>query len=79
MPRGAEANSDLLTGAVASEAGGTGYFNVVVDADGVVRRVPLATLPYGLDPDRANWDMYASDRCAGTADLSRPPKVKTPY
>ena len=59
VPRGSEANTDLLTGAVASEAGGTGYFNVIVDADGVVRRVPLA-IPYGLDPDRANWDMYAS-------------------
>ena len=59
VPRGAEANSDLLTDAVASEVGGTGYFNVVVDADGVVRHVPLA-LPYGLDPDRGNWDMYAS-------------------
>ena len=59
VPRGAEANTDLLTGAVASEAGGTGYFNVVVDADGVVRHVPLA-IPYGLDADRRNWDMYAS-------------------
>ena len=59
VPRGAEANSDLLTGAVAAEAGGTGYFNCIVDADGVVRRMALAT-PFGLDPDRANWDMYAS-------------------
>jgi len=59
VPLGAEANTDLLTGAVASEAGGTGYFNVVVDADGVVRHVPLA-IPYGLDADRRNWDMYAS-------------------
>ncbi|MGH9744946.1 MAG: CHASE2 domain-containing protein [Candidatus Acidiferrales bacterium] len=59
VPRGAEANSDLLTGAVAAEAGGTGYFNVLVDADGVVRHVPLA-LPYGLDADRSNWDVYAS-------------------
>lgn len=59
VPRGAEANSKSLTGAVSSELGGTGYFNVVIDADGVVRRVALAT-PYGLDPDRANWDMYAS-------------------
>jgi hypothetical protein len=59
VPRGAEANSDLLTGAVAAELGGTGYFNCIVDADGVVRRIALAT-PFGLDPDRANWDMYAS-------------------
>ena len=59
VPRGAEANSKLLTGAVSSELGGTGYFNVVIDADGVVRRVALAT-PYGRDPNPANWDMYAS-------------------
>ena len=59
VPRGAEANTLVLTGAVAAEKGGTGYFNVTVDADGVVRRLPLA-LPYGLDADRANWDMYAS-------------------
>jgi adenylate cyclase len=59
VPRGAEANSDLLNGAVASEQGGCGFFTVVVDADGVVRDLPLA-LPYGRDPDRKNWDMYAS-------------------
>jgi len=59
VPRGAEANSPDLTAAVASEAGGTGYFNCIIDADGVVRRIALAT-PYGFDQDRANWDMYAS-------------------
>ncbi len=59
IPRGAEANAEIFTGAVASEKGGAGYFNVVVDADSVVRRVPLAT-PYGRDPDRATWDFYAS-------------------
>ncbi len=59
LPRGAEANTPVLNGAVAAEKGGTGYFNVLVDADGVVRRLPLA-LPFGLDPDRANWDLYAS-------------------
>jgi adenylate cyclase len=59
IPHGAEANTETLTGAVASEKGGSGYFNVVVDPDGVVRRVPLA-LPYGQDPDPANWDFYAS-------------------
>ena len=59
VPLGAEANTQILTGAVASEKGGSGFFNVVVDPDGVVRRVPLA-LPYGRDPDRANWDFYGS-------------------
>ncbi len=59
LPRGAEANTELLTGAVASEKGGCGFFNVFVDADTVVRQVPLA-IPYGRDADRANWDMYPS-------------------
>jgi adenylate cyclase len=59
LPLGAEANIEVLTEAVAGEKGGTGFFNVVTDADTVVRRVALA-LPYGRDPDRSNWDMYAS-------------------
>jgi adenylate cyclase len=59
LPRGTEANSDVLTAAVVSEQGGTGFFNVLIDADGVVRRIPLA-LPFGLDADRKNWDIYAS-------------------
>jgi adenylate cyclase len=59
LPKGAEANSETLTGAVASEKGGTGFFNVRTDADGVVRQPPQA-LPYGRDPDRKNWDFYAS-------------------
>lgn len=59
VPRGAEANNEMLTGALAGEKGGTGFINVIIDADGVVRRMPLA-IPYGRDPDRKNWDMYAS-------------------
>jgi len=59
VPSGAEANADIFTGAVVSEKGGCGFFNVALDADTVVRRLFLA-LPYGRDPDRANWDMYAS-------------------
>src|SRR5579862_371348 len=59
VPRGTEANTALLTEAVASEKGGCGFFNVYVDADTVVRRVPLA-IPYGRDADRANWDIYPS-------------------
>lgn len=59
VPRGVEANAAIFTGAVASERGGAGFFNVSVDPDGVVRRLPLA-IPYGRDPDRANWDIYAS-------------------
>lgn len=59
VPRGVEGNTELLTGVVASEKGGSGFFNVTVDADTVVRRLLLA-IPYGRDTDRANWDMYAS-------------------
>jgi adenylate cyclase len=59
VPRGAEANAPDFTAAVASEKGGAGFFNVTVDADSVVRRLPLA-IPYGRDPDLANWDFYPS-------------------
>jgi adenylate cyclase len=58
LPRGAQANTEVLTEALASR-GATGFFNILADTDGVVRRTLLA-LPYGRDPDRANWDMYAS-------------------
>ena len=59
LPKGAEANTEDYTGALSSERAGMGFFNVVPDADVVVRRALLA-LPYGRDPDRANWDFYAS-------------------
>lgn len=59
VPRGAEANAPDFTAAVASEKGGAGFFNVTVDADSVVRRLPLA-IPYGRDPNLANWDFYPS-------------------
>lgn len=59
VPKGAEANSDELNAAVASQRGGTGFFNVQIDADGVVRQLCLA-LPYGRGPDLDGWDIYAS-------------------
>jgi adenylate cyclase len=58
VPRGAEANAAIFTEAVAAKKG-VGFFNIFLDADSVVRHVPLA-IPYGRDPDRANWDFYAS-------------------
>src|ERR1700691_4397569 len=58
VPRVAEANTAISTEAVAAKKG-VGFFNVFLDADSVVRHVPLA-IPYGRDPDRANWDFYAS-------------------
>ena len=59
IPKGAEANEDLFTGALASDRAGSGFFNVLPDPDGVVRRALLA-IPYGMDPNPANWDFYAS-------------------
>jgi adenylate cyclase len=59
VPRGAEANAPGFTAAIASEKGGAGFFNVTVDPDSVVRRLPLA-IPYGRDPNLANWDFYPS-------------------
>jgi adenylate cyclase len=58
LPRGAEANAAIFTEAVAAKKG-VGFFNVFLDADSVVRHVPLA-IPYGRDADRANWDFYAA-------------------
>lgn len=57
VPHGAEANTELLTGALSK--GGSGFFNVVPDPDGVDRRVPLA-LPYGRAQDLSMWDLYPS-------------------
>ena len=59
LPRGAEANTETFTGALSGDKAGCGFFNIVADPDGVVRRSLLA-LPYGRDPNRANWDFYAS-------------------
>jgi adenylate cyclase len=59
VPRGAQANIPILTDALRGEDNATGYFNVIPDPDGVVRRVPLA-IPYGRSQNRAEWDLYAS-------------------
>jgi len=59
LPLGAEANTELLTDAILTGKGDAGFFNVVSDPDGAVRRIILA-LPYGRDADRMTWDFYAS-------------------
>jgi adenylate cyclase len=59
LPLGTEANTQTLAGAIDSEKGGSGFFNVWPDPGGVVRRTPMA-IPYGRDPDRTTWDLYAS-------------------
>jgi adenylate cyclase len=59
VPRGAEANTELLTGALNSDKGAVGFFNAPSDPDGVIRRLPLA-LPYGIGDDLKDWDLYPS-------------------
>lgn len=59
LPKGAEANTETFTAALSGDKSGCGFFNIVSDPDGVVRRSLLA-LPYGRDANRANWDLYAS-------------------
>ncbi len=58
-PVAAEANLKILSDALAAGHGGTGFFNVFADADGVVRKGILA-LPFGLSTKKSDWDLYAS-------------------
>jgi len=61
LPRGAQANMPLFTDALNADSANkaSGFFNVFPDADGVVRRAPLA-IPYGRSRNRSEWDLYAS-------------------
>lgn len=59
VPRGAEANLDVLSSALSGDSSWTGFFNEPPDADGVVRRATLL-LPYGRAKNRAEWDIYPS-------------------
>ena len=59
LPRGAEANLDLLTSAMQGDTSWTGFFNVPPDNDGVVRRATLI-LPYGRSQNPEDWDLYSS-------------------
>ncbi|HEV2194101.1 MAG TPA: adenylate/guanylate cyclase domain-containing protein [Candidatus Acidoferrum sp.] len=59
LPRGAEANLDLLTSAMQGDTSWTGFFNVPPDNDGVVRRATLI-LPYGRSQNPDEWDLYSS-------------------
>jgi len=59
LPRGAEANLDILTSALQGNMSWTGFFNAPPDNDGVVRRATLI-LPYGRSPNPEDWDLYSS-------------------
>ena len=59
LPRGTEANLEVLTSSLSEDASSTGFFNVYPDVDGVVRESNLL-IPYGRSKDFNDWDIYAS-------------------
>ncbi len=59
IPKGTQANIEILSDALRSGHGATGFFNVEPDADGVVRH-SLLVLPYGRSKNLDDWDLYGS-------------------
>jgi adenylate cyclase len=59
MPRGTQANIEILSDALRKAHGSTGFFNIEPDADGVVRH-SLFALPYDRSPDLDDWTLYGS-------------------
>src|SRR5579862_588700 len=59
MPKGTQANIEILSDALRKGHGTTGFFNVEPDADGVVRH-SLLVLPYGRSKNFDDWDLYGS-------------------
>jgi adenylate cyclase len=59
LPRGTQANIEVLSGALRNGHGTTGFFNVEPDPDGVVRH-SLLVLPYGRSKNFEDWDLYGS-------------------
>jgi adenylate cyclase len=59
MPKGTQANIEILSDALRNGHGATGFFNVEPDADGVVRH-SLLVLPYGRSKNLDDWDLYGS-------------------
>ncbi len=59
LPRGTQANVEVLSDALRKGHGATGFFNVEPDPDGVVRH-SLLVLPYGRSQNFADWDLYGS-------------------
>jgi adenylate cyclase len=59
LPKGTQANIEVLSDALRNGHGSTGFFNVEPDPDGVVRH-SLLVLPYGRSKNFDDWDMYGS-------------------
>jgi len=59
MPKGTQANIEILSDALRKGHGTTGFFNVEPDADGVVRH-SLLVLPYGRSKNLDDWDLFGS-------------------
>jgi len=59
MPKGTQANIEILSDALRTAHGATGFFNVAADPDGIVRQ-SLLVLPYGRSKDLDGWDLYGS-------------------
>jgi adenylate cyclase len=59
LPKGTQANIEVLSGALREAHGATGFFNVEPDPDGVVRHA-LLVLPYGRSKSFEDWDFYGS-------------------
>src|SRR3981081_3909607 len=59
LPKGTQANIEVLSDALRKGHGATGFFNVEPDPDGVVRH-SLLVLPYGRSHNFDEWDLYGS-------------------
>jgi adenylate cyclase len=59
LPKGTQANIEILSDALRKAHGATGFFNVEPDPDGVVRH-SLLVLPYGRSQNFNDWDLYGS-------------------
>src|ERR1700686_2339265 len=59
LPKGAQANIEVLSDSLRKGHGATGFFNVEPDPDGVVRH-SLLVLPYGRSNNFDDWDLYGS-------------------
>ena len=59
LPKGTQANIEVLSDALRKGHGATGFFNVEPDPDGVVRH-SLLVLPYGRSQSFDDWDLYGS-------------------